>query len=498
MDFCGRSLLLKIFAFPVISLFTTMQIEAQQKELPNILLFHADDMTWRDCEPYGNTDVITPNISRLAKEGMCFDNMHTSMAMCSPTRQSLYTGLHPVRSGAYANHSMVHFGVKSVCHYFGDLGYRVALVGKTHHNPVESFPFEFLGGRHHDNGNGIDIHIDRIKPLISQEENPFFIVVSSNQPHTPWNRGPVDLYDEKSFTIPEYMVDSERTRHDLKRYYAEISYTDSLLGVCMDYLEEAGKLKNTIVIFTSEQGSAFPMAKWTCYDLGLKTAFIVKWPGKVKPGSRNTALTQYSDVVPTLLEAAGILPDKINTGIEDNNGNQGFDGSSFLDVLLSNKAEHHEYVFGLHTTRGIYSGSECYPVRSVRSKQYKYILNLNSSSSFLNTVIANSNGIYQHWLEITKDDSEMRNYVMRYTLRPKEELYDVENDPYELINLAEKPEYASVKSSLIKELSQWMKVQGDEGIATEMNALSRIPRNLDGSWEGHEELENKRILNATQ
>ncbi len=485
MKSLNRSVLFKILAFPAISLFATTQIEAQQQELPNILLFHADDMTWRDCEPYGNTDVFTPNISRLAEEGMCFDNMHTSMAMCSPTRQSLYTGLYPVRNGAYANHSMVHFGVKSVCHYFGNLGYRVALVGKTHHNPVESFPFEFLGGRNHDDGSGIDIHIDRIKPLLKQEKNPFFIVVSSNQPHTPWNRGTVHLYDEKKIAIPEYMVDCEKTRIDLTRYYAEITYTDSLLGVCLDYLKEAEKLENTIVIFTSEQGSSFPMAKWTCYDLGLKTAFIVKWPGKVKPGSRSNALTQYVDVVPTLLQAAGASPDGYNTGVEDANGNNGFDGSSFLNVLLGNKTEHHEYVFGLQTTRGIYSGSACYPVRSVRSKQYKYILNLNSNSSFLNTVIASSNGIYQNWLKITENDPEMRNYVRRYTRRPKEELYDVVNDPFEIINLAENPVYASVKSRLISELTHWMKVQGDEGIGTEMNALNRMPRNLDGIRQGH-------------
>jgi N-sulfoglucosamine sulfohydrolase len=112
------------------------------------------------------------------------------------------------------------------------------------------------------------------------------------------------------------MVDTEKTRNYLKRYYTEITYSDSMLGVCLDYLEEAGKLKNTIIIFTSEQGSSFPMAKWTCYDLGLKTAFIVKWPGKVNPALRSNALTQYVDVVPTLLQAAGASPDCHNTGIE--------------------------------------------------------------------------------------------------------------------------------------------------------------------------------------
>lgn len=489
-----RTVFFPLLATAVFPVLLPVHAEAQTKNFPNILLFHADDMTWRDCEPYGNPDVITPHISRLAEEGMCFDNMHTSMAMCSPTRQSLYTGLYPVRNGAYANHSMVHFGVKSVCHYFEDLGYRVALVGKTHHNPVESFPFEFLGGRHHDGGKGVDIHVERIKPLLEQDENPFFVVVSSNQPHSPWNRGPAHWYDEERIDVPEYMVDCKKTRNDLKRYYAEITYSDSLLGVCMDYLEETGKLDNTIVIFTSEQGSSFPMAKWTCYDLGLKTAFIVKWPGNVQPGTRNNALTQYVDVVPTLLEAAGAKPEQYATGVEDATGYKGFDGKSFLDVMRGNQAEHHEYVYGLHTTRGIYYGSVCYPVRSIRSKQYKYILNLNSSSSFYNMVVVSSAGIYNTWLKETADDPEMHQYVLRYTWRPKEELYDVVNDPFEMNNLADDPQYAEVKSKLAGELGHWMTVQGDEGILTEINALNRMPSHLEENWEGHEDQQNKKIL----
>ncbi|MEE4116855.1 MAG: sulfatase, partial [Marinilabiliaceae bacterium] len=319
----------------------------QEKNLPNILLFHADDMNWTDCEPYGNPDVITPSLSRLAEEGMCFDNMHTSTAMCSPSRQQLYTGLYPVRSGAYPNHSMVYFGVKSLCHYFEELDYRVALIGKVHHNPVESFPFEFLGGRHHDDGDGVDIHLDRIKPLISQNQNPFFLVVSTNQPHSPWNRGNAELYNKNKLTIPPYMVDCEKTRNDLRSYYAEISYADSLLGKCMQMLDEAGKSANTIVIFTSEQGSSFPFAKWTCYDLGLKTSFIIKWPGNIKAGTRNNALTQYVDLVPTLLEAAGKDPLDINTGIADSDGGNGFDGRSFLEVLKGASSKHREYVFGI-------------------------------------------------------------------------------------------------------------------------------------------------------
>ncbi|WP_158871549.1 sulfatase family protein [Maribellus comscasis] len=465
----------------------------QHEKLPNILLFHADDMTWRDCGSYGNPDVITPQISKLAEEGMCFDNMHNTTAMCAPTRMMLYSGLYPVRNGAYPNHSMVYSGVKSLVHYFNNLDYRVALIGKVHHEPFRSFPFEFLGGRHHDDGNGVDIHLERIKPLL-QQDNPFFLVVSSNQPHTPWNRGPVNQYNKDEIEVPDYLIDSEKTREDLVKYYAEITYTDSLLGVCMNYLEEAGKADNTIVIFTSEQGSSFPFAKWTCYDLGLKTAFIVKWPEKIEPETRNSALTQYVDVLPTLLDAVGKDPESINTGITDSHGKSDFDGKSFLSVLLGEKQTHREYVFGLQTTRGIFSGSICFPVRSVRSNRYKYIVNLNSGSNFYNLVVTRTGGIYQQWLAKTLGNERRHEYVTKYQVRPKEELYDVKNDPFEMHNLVNVEDLETVKNELKNELFKWMKQQGDKGIETEMNALKRQVPEKKESWMGYEEEQNNQIF----
>jgi uncharacterized sulfatase len=105
-----------------------------------------------------------------------------------------------------------------------------------------------------------------------------------------------------------------------------------------------------------------------------------------------------------------------------------------------------------------------------------------------------TDNIYAEWLKQTENDHEKHQFVLKYKQRPKEELYDLSNDPYEMKNLAENSEYTSVKNSLIRELGDWMKVQGDEGIATEMNALNRMPRNLDGNWQGHEDDESRKIL----
>jgi len=136
---------------------------------PNILFFIADDMTSIDCEPYGNKDVHTPNLAKSAKEGLTFDNMNNATAMCGPTRQSLYTGLFPVKNGSYPNHAQVYDNVISVVQHFKKLGYRVALIGKQHYAPMANFPFEYLGGRNSDNGKGQDVELADAEKWINKD-----------------------------------------------------------------------------------------------------------------------------------------------------------------------------------------------------------------------------------------------------------------------------------------------------------------------------------------
>ncbi len=461
----------------------------REKTLPNILIFVGDDMTWSDCEPYGSQVVKTPNIQKMANEGMSFDNMFTSTAMCAPTRQQLMTGLFPVRSGAYPNHSQVYVGVKSFAHHFGELGYEVALIGKQHYGPADSFPINYIGGVQHDTGfGGKDIDLSKIKPVVNGEK-PFFLIIAQNQPHSPWNKGDSSKYKQEELTIPEYMVDSPITRKELSGYYAEITYMDSLLGKTLDFIKEADKTNNTISIFTSEQGYSFPFGKWTCYDLGLKTAFIAKWPGKIASNTRNNATTQYVDIIPTLIDAIGEDPSKINVGKPDAEGNNGFDGKSFYSALMGETDQHRAFTYGVQTTRGVINGSESYPIRSVRSDKYKYIQNLSHEEFFYNVVTAKEKGrpgylLYESWLENAKNEEEL-NWVQHYKKRPFEELYDLENDPYEKNNLAENPVYYEIKKDLGIQLKYWMQQQGDMGIDTEMKAVTRQHRK--GEWISYKE-----------
>ena len=446
---------MRLLTFPLFTLLASCAFSPTRSDPPNVVLFIADDMTFSDCGCYGNSDVRTPNIDRLASEGMKFERMFTATAMCSPTRQQLYTGLFPVRNGAYPNHSKVRRGTKSIVHHLKALGYRVALVGKRHIGPPDSFPFERLPGRNAKKQLGLPF--EKIREFILRDKDkPYCLVVASHEPHKPWNQGKPSAYPPAKLKIPPHLFDTPATREALSKYYAEITYMDRQVGKCMELVHEHGDESNTAFIFTSEQGSQLPFGKWTCYELGLKTAFVVRWPARVKAGSVTDAMTQYVDVVPTLLAAAGgEIPD-------------GLDGRSFLGVLAGSATAHRDYVYGVHTTRGIIKGSKCYPVRSIRSKRFKFIQNLNADKEAFSNIMAgdaHSTPVLASWIEAGGRAAERARF---YRVRPREELYDLKNDPLELDNLAGRSEFSEMRRQLRTRLHAWMKQQGDEGIATEM------------------------------
>ena len=267
------------------------------------------------------------------------------------------------------------------------------------------------------------------------------------------------------------MIDTDLTRKQMARYFAEITYLDSLVGVCLDMVERSGQKDNTVIMFTTEQGNSFPFSKWTLYDQGLRSGFIVRWPGKIKASTRNGAMLQYTDILPTLIDIAGGDPKRINTGSKDANGNTGFDGKSFREVLTGERNHQRDYVFGVNTTRGINNGSDAYASRSARNDQYLYIHNLNYETKYANVVTHSP--LFKSWL--AKDAVRAGFYLNR----PEEELYDINKDPYALQNLATDPSYNAVKKKLKEELKAFMQQQGDQGVQTEMQALSRQPRNKE-------------------
>lgn len=440
----------------------TLLAEAGLKDKPNIVFILADDCTNWDIACYGSKDSKTPNIDKLASEGMMFTRCYEAAPMCSPTRHNIYTGLYPVKTGAYPNHTNANVGTESIVQYLKPLGYRVALSGKTHIGPKSVFPFEYLGK---DKNPEFDL-VDKFLKEVKDSKDPFTLMLCSNEPHTPWDKGDPSQFNPEKITLPPHYVDTKETREAYCKYLAEINYLDGQVGQALALLDKYGFAENTLVVFASEQGNSFPFAKWTCFEAGVKSALIARMPGVIQKGTKSDAIVEYVDLLPTFIEAAGgAVPKKL-------------DGKSLLPVLNAQVDKVKNYAFSLQTTRGIINGSEYYPIRAVVSERYRYIWNLTPDVEFNNIVNnAKNDGTawYKSWLKEVEKNKKAESLVRKYRIRPEEELYDIIDDKWCQHNLAELPEFAGIKKELRSVLQKWMKECGDKGLQTEMEAFEHMP-----------------------
>lgn len=433
----------------------SLPIMAQQAaEKPNILVILGDDMAVTELSCYGGQNLKTSNIDKLAEEGLRMTNNFASCAMSVPIRASLYTGLYPARHGSYQNHKASYNSVKSVSHYLLALGYRVGRTGKDHPvNQPKVYGFEKIPGftvscvaSHPDpaTADGITEFMQR------NDEEPFCLFVCSINSHKPWDAGDASEFDPAKVVLPPNCVDNAKTRSEFCDYLAEIRLLDNEVGMVMNALKASGKDENTLVIFLSEQGPQLPFAKWTCYRYGQASALIARYPGKIAAGQTCDALVQYEDILPTLIEFAGGEP--IPT----------LDGVSQLDVLYGQSDGVREWVYGIHNN--IPEGPS-YPIRSIQDKRYKLIVNLQPEAEYYEKhMMVNGNNIWTSWLTSAKTDEKAKWLTEKFVKRPAVEFYDLQEDPWELNNLADEPQYAERIATMREELNQWMVRQGDRGV----------------------------------
>jgi len=263
---------------------------------PNVLIILADDCTFSDLSIYGGPNAKTPNIERLASQGLTFNRAYVSSAMCQPCRAELYTGQFPLRNGCAWNHSACRPGTRSLPQHLKPLGYRTGIAGKVHVQPQESFPLENVPG--FDSSavrNPTQAHdLAGIREFMARDQSqPFCLVVGLVEPHVPWVMGDASQYPVKAIKLPPHLADTPKTRQDFAAYLAEITYMDGQVGEILKSLDETGQANNTLVLFSSEQGSQFPGSKWTCWDVGLHTALIARWPGVITADIRRQVVEQF-------------------------------------------------------------------------------------------------------------------------------------------------------------------------------------------------------------
>ena len=438
---------------------------------PNILLMIGDDLSVHDIGCYGSPNAKTPRLDLLASQGMRFERCYAPVAMCVPLRNTLYTGLFPVRTGSYRNHTHCYPGTVSMVPYLNQLGYRVGVAGKLHFGPRASFPFERVPGLTENCTSATDDYtFDYVKDFMTRDPGePFFLVAAFIQPHKPWTVGDRLPFDPDKLELPPHWADTPETRRAYIDYLAEVSFLDNQVGELLDIIDESGLKENTVVIFLSEQGAQFPGAKWTLWEQGIRNGAMIRWHGVVEPGSVSNALIQYVDFVPTFLDIArrGQAPPPKEPYDLDN---LDLDGTSFLALLEGNTDVHGKYVYGIHNN--IPEGPR-YSIRSVKTDRFSYIRNYHHEEQYVIRFVQlqENQPYYPSWRRAAENgDPRAIRAIQRNEFRPAEELYDLTKDPWEMNNLADSPEHQEILNELREALAVWMKQQGDPGPSLDVPA----------------------------
>ena len=288
-----------ILAEPVNHLYKALLEKTNQYESdnrPNIVLFLADDTNWFDIGVYDRLynytpkNAITPNIDALAKEGMIFTSAFTSTAMCSPTRQQLYTGIYPVRV-AHTQITVMHMKVQRAL--FITLRIRdTAPAGKGHIAPRSVYPFKKIGEAKDDSGAST-FGIEAVSDFIEAIKTSHSLVIASHNTHGPWTRGDRSKYSAEDINVPSFMVDTPQFRNDLVRYYAETFDLDHEVGLKFSTIEKYNQKMKPYLSSRATWWYAIYLLNLT-YDAGLKVvSTIIRWPTDIVANTKSDSLIQY-------------------------------------------------------------------------------------------------------------------------------------------------------------------------------------------------------------
>jgi len=435
-----------LFAAAIWSMGPWLHAADDQATRPHIVLFLSDDHGWADSGAYGDSYVRTPAIDRLARQGMRLDRAFAASPLCSPSRCVIATGLMPHRNGGHKFGTPIKPGLRTMPDYLKKLGYHTVHVGKFHHAPRAQFPYDKI------------VADERAAPEVLAAydgEKPLLLVVCSHYPHTPWVKN--ETYDPAKMSLPPNFVDTPETRALRADYYTEVTIMDRLLGSVLGVLKRRGWEDRTLVLYTSDQGANWPFAKWCLYDAGVRVPMVARWPGKIRVATTSDAMVSLVDLLPTFLEAAGGSTPK------------DLDGRSFLGVLTGQTDMHRPVIFATHTGNdngGPGIANHC-PTRTIRTATHKYILNLAPEETF-NTHITGCRpgsphylAFWDSWVARARTDPHAAAVVDAYLHRPREELYDLTDDPLERRNLAADPAHAPLLQTLRAQLTAWRKSQGE-------------------------------------
>lgn len=406
------------------------------KKQPNFIIFIGDDISWNDVGAYGHPNVKTPNVDKMAKEGITFSNAFLTTSSCSPSRCSIMTGRFPHSTGAPELHQPLPADQVVFAGLLKQAGYYTASAGKWHLGKAAEKNFDRIeGGRPSGCENWVKVLQERPK------DKPFFMWFAAFDAHRAYEENAIpEPHKPADVVVPPYLPDNAETRKDLALYYDEISRMDDYMGKVFVELEKQGVAENTFLLYMADNGRPFPRCKTTLYASGIKTPFIAKWPGQIRHGISSDNLVSSVDIAPTVVELAGL---------EDS---PTFQGKSFAKILIDPEEKTQDYIFAEHNWHDYQAHK-----RAVRSKKYLYIRNAFPELSLSPPADAVRSITYRKMIELHKQDKlSPEQAVCFQTPSPAEELYDVEKDPHEMNNVAADPKYKNVLVTMQNALDKWI------------------------------------------
>ena len=454
-----------------------------EKKGPNIIWLVAEDLG-PYIPSFGDSTVSTPNLDRLAREGVCYTNVYSVSGVCAPSRAAIATGMYPSSIGA---HHMRTLSQQPAAKEKGIINYEVVPP------PEVKMVSEILreNGYYCTNNKKEDYQF--YKSEIAWDESSifahwrnrpagskFFSVFNFGVTHEsnlwdPWYRQydldpfppdrslkkwwkkfagiekPLYVRDDIDINIPPYLPDNNIVKEDMKRMYSNIVEMDDKVGLILDQLENDGLLEETIIVWYTDHGGPLPRQKRLLYDSGIRVPMIIRYPNKEQAGEIDERLISFVDFAPTLLSLVNLLPPQYQQGVAFEGKFRSPNDRFYIHAAADRFDEHYDIT------------------RAVRDKHYKYLKNYNPDKPYylpleyrerMNTMkellrlrdLGQLNDIQSQWFRLSK---------------PEEELFDIDNDPHELNNLADNSDYKAKLIEMRNECERWMNEINDMGLIPE-------------------------------
>ncbi len=432
------------------------QATAQDPKLatarPNVLLITSED-NGPELGCYGDPYVITPNLDRLAAEGVRFERAFVATASCSESRSSILTGLYPHQNGQIGlatHHYRMFAQTPNLASLLKEHSYRTGLIGKLHVNPESAFPFDFRPNVSRCN-TFARRDVERVAELASEfftaSDSPFFLMVNYSDAHLPFLRqqhglpkSPLSGDDVRP--LPWIGLDTPGLRESQADYYNCMMRMDTGVGMLLSALDRAGATDKTLVFYLGDHGAQFPRGKLASYESSLRVPLLCRFPGHVPSGATRSELVSTVDLVPTILEATGAKRPSLSAG------------RSLMPLMTKDNLKWREFLFSEY--HGHYPPLY-FPQRTVRDDRYKLIVNLlqDRPNPVAEVCTSSAQPSYVSKADVTAATAEVCRIYSTWSDAPPIELYDLESDPYEMHNRADDPKLATVKTRLQDALRQW-------------------------------------------